>query len=123
VSQRVRGELRLGLPLLGSDTLFAGLFAEYRRRYPNIATHLLNGGSRSPKRRRSQWTGRLSRSLGGRGPRRGAVAQHRGTWAGAAGRGAISVNRTDVTALGHRVYLAPRGVPVKSGAGLAGNAA
>ncbi|MDD2060633.1 LysR substrate-binding domain-containing protein [Pseudomonas sp. GD03860] len=42
-----RGELRLGLPLLGSDALFAGLFAEYRRRYPNIGIHLLEGGSRS----------------------------------------------------------------------------
>ncbi|MEG1042046.1 MAG: LysR family transcriptional regulator [Pseudomonas sp.] len=42
-----RGELRLGLPLLGSDALFAGLFAEYRRRYPNISIHLLEGGSRS----------------------------------------------------------------------------
>ena len=40
-----RGELRLGLPLLGSDALFAGLFAEYRRRYPNISVQLLEGGS------------------------------------------------------------------------------
>lgn len=47
LSQLVRGELRLGLPLLGSDALFAGLFAEYRRRYPNIAIHLLEGGSHS----------------------------------------------------------------------------
>lgn len=42
-----RGELRLGLPMLGSDALFAGLFAEYRRRHPNIAIQLLEGGSRS----------------------------------------------------------------------------
>ncbi|WP_175652066.1 LysR family transcriptional regulator [Pseudomonas sp. Marseille-P9899] len=47
LSQLARGELRLGLPLLGSDALFAGLFAEYRRRYPNITVHLLEGGSRS----------------------------------------------------------------------------
>ena len=47
LSHLVRGELRLGLPLLGSDPLFAGLFAEYRRRYPNIAIQLFEGGSRS----------------------------------------------------------------------------
>ena len=46
LSQMERGELRLGLPMLGSDTLFAGLFAEYRRRHPNIAIQLLEGGSR-----------------------------------------------------------------------------
>jgi DNA-binding transcriptional LysR family regulator len=42
-----RGELRLGLPQLGGDTLFADLFAEYRRRYPNVTIQLLEGGSRS----------------------------------------------------------------------------
>ena len=47
LSHMARGELRLGLPMLGSDTLFAGLFAEYRRRHPNIAIQLLEGGSRS----------------------------------------------------------------------------
>lgn len=47
LSQLNRGELRLGLPLLGSDALFTGLFAEYRRRYPNIAVHLQEGGSKS----------------------------------------------------------------------------
>ncbi|MCY1278029.1 HTH-type transcriptional regulator HdfR [compost metagenome] len=47
LGQLARGELRLGLPLLGSDALFAGLFAEYRRRYPNIAVHLQEGGSKS----------------------------------------------------------------------------
>lgn len=47
LSQMHRGELRLGLPLLGSDALFAGLFAEYRRRHPNIVIHLLEGGSRT----------------------------------------------------------------------------
>ena len=45
LSQLTRGELRLGLPLLGSDALFASLFAEYRRRYPNIQVQLLEGGS------------------------------------------------------------------------------
>lgn len=47
LNQMGRGELRLGLPMLGSDALFAGLFAEYRRRYPNIAIQLLEGGSLS----------------------------------------------------------------------------
>ena len=42
-----RGELRLGLPQLGGDTLFADLFAEYRRRYPNVTIQLLEGGSRT----------------------------------------------------------------------------
>lgn len=46
LSQLDRGELRLGLPQLGSDALFAGLFAEYRRRYPNIAIHLQEGGTK-----------------------------------------------------------------------------
>ncbi|WP_110991710.1 LysR family transcriptional regulator [Pseudomonas sichuanensis] len=46
LGQMARGELRLGLPLLGSDALFAGLFAEYRRRYPQISVQLLEGGSR-----------------------------------------------------------------------------
>ncbi|WP_191485644.1 LysR family transcriptional regulator [Pseudomonas sp. FEN] len=45
LSQLARGELRLGLPQLGGETLFAGLFAEYRRRYPNIRIQLLEGGS------------------------------------------------------------------------------
>ena len=31
--------------MLGSDALFAGLFAEYRRRYPNINIQLIEGGS------------------------------------------------------------------------------
>lgn len=47
LSQLARGELSLGLPLLGSDALFAGLFAEYRRRYPNISVQMLEGGSRT----------------------------------------------------------------------------
>ena len=45
LSHLARGELRVGLPLLGSNTLFAGLFAEYRRRYPNIQVQLLEEGS------------------------------------------------------------------------------
>ena len=45
LSHLTRGELKLGLPLLGSDALFARLFAEYRRRYPNIQVQLLEGGS------------------------------------------------------------------------------
>ncbi|MEN1379926.1 LysR family transcriptional regulator, partial [Pseudomonas aeruginosa] len=47
LSQLNRGELRLGLPLLGADALFAQRFAEYRRRYPNIAVHLVEGGSKT----------------------------------------------------------------------------
>jgi DNA-binding transcriptional LysR family regulator len=46
-SHLARGELRLGLPQLGGDALFADLFAEYRRRYPNVSIQLLEGGSRS----------------------------------------------------------------------------
>lgn len=40
-----RGALRLGLPPLGSDTLFAPLFAAFRARYPGIDLHLLEQGS------------------------------------------------------------------------------
>ena len=46
LSQLQRGELRLGLPLLGGEVLFAELFSEYRRRYPNINVHLAEGGSK-----------------------------------------------------------------------------
>jgi DNA-binding transcriptional LysR family regulator len=45
LSDLARGDLRLGLPMLGGETLFAELFAEYRRRYPNINVQLLEGGS------------------------------------------------------------------------------
>lgn len=45
LSNLARGDLRLGLPMLGGETLFAELFAEYRRRYPNINIQLLEGGS------------------------------------------------------------------------------
>ncbi|MDH0746190.1 LysR family transcriptional regulator [Pseudomonas sp. GD03842] len=47
LSNLARGELHLGLPMLGSDTLFAKAFAEYRRLYPNVTIHLLEGGSRA----------------------------------------------------------------------------
>ncbi|GGF59374.1 LysR family transcriptional regulator [Azorhizobium oxalatiphilum] len=40
-----RGSLRLGLPPLGSDTLFAPLFALYRSRYPGIEIQLVEHGS------------------------------------------------------------------------------
>ncbi|MGU3493740.1 LysR substrate-binding domain-containing protein [Xanthobacteraceae bacterium A53D] len=40
-----RGSLRLGLPPLGSDTLFAPLFALYRSRYPGIEIQLIEHGS------------------------------------------------------------------------------
>ena len=46
LSQLRRGELRLGLPLLGGEVLFAELFAQYRRRYPNIVVRLFEGGSK-----------------------------------------------------------------------------
>ena len=42
-----RGELRLGLPPLGSNTLFAPLFARYRRRYPDIDIRLMEHGSQA----------------------------------------------------------------------------
>lgn len=40
-----RGLLRLGLPPVGSSTLFAPLFAEYRCRYPGIDIRLVEHGS------------------------------------------------------------------------------
>ena len=40
-----RGELRIGLPMLGSDRLFAPLLAAYRARHPGIELHLLEQGS------------------------------------------------------------------------------
>lgn len=40
-----RGQLRLGLPPIGSSTLFAPLFAAYRRRYPRIDIKLIEHGS------------------------------------------------------------------------------
>lgn len=41
-----RGELRLGLPPLGSAALFAPLFAVYRQRYPAVDIQLVEHGSR-----------------------------------------------------------------------------
>ncbi|GLK84278.1 LysR family transcriptional regulator [Ancylobacter defluvii] len=40
-----RGVLKLGLPPVGSATLFAPLFAVYRRRYPGIEVRLTEHGS------------------------------------------------------------------------------
>ena len=40
-----RGILRLGLPPVGSSTLFAPLFASYRSRYPGIDIRLVEHGS------------------------------------------------------------------------------
>jgi DNA-binding transcriptional LysR family regulator len=40
-----RGTLRLGLPPVGSSTLFAPLFATYRSRYPGIDIRLVEHGS------------------------------------------------------------------------------
>jgi len=40
-----RGALRLGLPPVGSSTLFAPLFAVYRQRYPGIDVRLVEHGS------------------------------------------------------------------------------
>jgi DNA-binding transcriptional LysR family regulator len=39
------GTLRLGLPPIGSSTLFAPLFAQYRKRYPGIDIRLIEHGS------------------------------------------------------------------------------
>lgn len=41
-----RGRLRLGLPPIGSDALFAPLFAVYRSRYPGIEIQLVEHGSK-----------------------------------------------------------------------------
>ena len=41
-----RGALRLGLPPIGSDILFAPLFADYRNRHPDIEIQLVEHGSR-----------------------------------------------------------------------------
>jgi DNA-binding transcriptional LysR family regulator len=40
-----RGTLRLGLPPIGSSTLFAPLFALYRKRYPGIDVRFIEHGS------------------------------------------------------------------------------
>lgn len=41
-----RGRLRLGLPPIGSDVLFAPLFAIYRSRYPGVEIQLVEHGSK-----------------------------------------------------------------------------
>jgi DNA-binding transcriptional LysR family regulator len=41
-----RGTLRLGLPPVGSSTLFAPMFAAYRSRYPGVEIRLAEHGSR-----------------------------------------------------------------------------
>lgn len=40
-----RGRLRLGIPPIGADALFAPLFAVYRQRYPGIEIQLVEHGS------------------------------------------------------------------------------
>lgn len=42
-----RGELHIGLPPLGSDVLFAPMFAIYRERYPQIDLKVLEQGSQA----------------------------------------------------------------------------
>jgi DNA-binding transcriptional LysR family regulator len=41
-----RGALRVGLPSVGSDALFAPIFSAFRSRHPNIDIRLTEGGSR-----------------------------------------------------------------------------
>ncbi len=41
-----RGVLRVGLPAVGSDILFAPIFASFRSHYPGIDIQLIEGGSR-----------------------------------------------------------------------------
>ncbi len=41
-----RGVLRVGLPAVGSDALFAPVFSAFRSRYPGVDIHLVEGGSR-----------------------------------------------------------------------------
>jgi DNA-binding transcriptional LysR family regulator len=40
------GNLRLGLPAIGSNTLFARWFALYRSRFPGVSIHLVENGSK-----------------------------------------------------------------------------
>jgi DNA-binding transcriptional LysR family regulator len=42
-----RGELRLGIPPLGNDTVFAPMFAAYRAKYPEIDIRLFEQGSQN----------------------------------------------------------------------------
>lgn len=41
-----RGTLRVGLPLIGSDVLFAPMFVAYRSRYPGVDVQLVEHGSK-----------------------------------------------------------------------------
>ncbi|GAN82136.1 LysR substrate-binding domain-containing protein [Acidocella aminolytica] len=41
-----RGQLRLGLPAIGADSLFAPSFTAYHRQYPGISLQLVEGGCR-----------------------------------------------------------------------------
>ena len=41
-----RGKLRIGFPFVGSDILFAPMFARYRRRYPGVDIKLVEYGSK-----------------------------------------------------------------------------
>ncbi|RRW46718.1 LysR family transcriptional regulator [Pseudomonas luteola] len=46
LARLVQGQLRVGLPILGAETLFAAPFSLYRKRYPQITVHLVEGGSK-----------------------------------------------------------------------------
>jgi DNA-binding transcriptional LysR family regulator len=46
VRELKRGTLRVGLPAVGSDALFAPIFASFRSRYPGVEIQLIEGGSR-----------------------------------------------------------------------------
>ncbi|BDU77768.1 LysR family transcriptional regulator [Mesoterricola sediminis] len=46
-----RGTLRLGVPLVGADTLFAKPLAEYRQRHPGIEIQLTEQGSKDLERK------------------------------------------------------------------------
>jgi DNA-binding transcriptional LysR family regulator len=41
-----RGALRVRLPAVGSDELFAPVFSAFRSRYPGVDIQLIEGGSR-----------------------------------------------------------------------------
>ena len=41
-----RGTFRVGFPLLGSNTLFADIFADFRQRYPDIEIHMTEQGGK-----------------------------------------------------------------------------
>ncbi len=41
-----RGTLRMGFPLLGSNTLFADIFAVFRQKYPNVEIQMVEHGGK-----------------------------------------------------------------------------